>query len=311
MNERHTDVVNLLFAEGIIPEPRVIQRMYISSRDIFDARRMLVLSAAFAILAAVAVNSSSQTKPRTAKRKTVHSVGKVSKEAAPDPVITMAEPPKAELKKNGRPNGGPADPVHSEPSEKQKPPEYTYVFERPGFTYERIRIEHDDAGIGKITFKRSAFDEVITDPVSLSEKTMAKLRGAFDALDFLDSREEYQAARDYSHLGNIELTLRRGGRERTVRYNWSDNKNAKALMDEYRRISNEFIWRFEISLARENQPLQAPGLMEVLAGYLRRSEISDPKNLTPILSELSSDERLPLIARNRAAELKKQIEKAK
>lgn len=285
--------------------------MSLLPRDIFTARRMLVLSAAFALLASVGLNSASQTKPRATKRKSAHSVGKVSKEAAPEPVIAMWEPPKAELKKNGRSNERPAEPAHSELSEIQKPPEYTYVFERPGFTYEKIRIEHDDAGIGKITFKRSAFEEAITDPVSLSEKTMAKLRGAFDALHFLDSREEYQAARDYSHLGNIELTLRRSGRERTVRYNWTDNKNAKSLMDEYRRISNEFIWRFEISLARENQPLQAPGLMEVLAGYLRRSEISDPRNLTPILTELSSDERLPLMARNRAAELIKQIEKAK
>ena len=31
-------------------------------------------------------------------------------------------------------------------------------------------------------------------------------------------------------------------------------------MDEYRRISNEYTWRFEIA-ARENQPLQTPGLM--------------------------------------------------
>ena len=82
-------------------------------------------------------------------------------------------------------------------------------------------------------------------------------------------------------------------------------------MDEYRRISNEYTWKFEITIARQNQPLQTPSLMESIDSYLSRGEITDPPHLLPFLEELSNDERLPLIARNRATKLIKQIEKPK
>lgn len=64
-------------------------------------------------------------------------------------------------------------------------------------------------------------------------------------------------------------------------------------------------------MARENQPLQTPGLMDAIAAYINRKEISDPPHLIPFLTELTTDERLPLMARNRAAKLIKQIEKTK
>jgi len=81
------------------------------------------------------------------------------------------------------------------------------------------------------------------------------------------------------------------------------------LMDEYKRIGYEYTWRFEIGIARQNQPLQTPGLMDQLASYINRGEISDPSHLVPFLTELSNDERLPLIARNHAGKLVRQLQK--
>ena len=81
-------------------------------------------------------------------------------------------------------------------------------------------------------------------------------------------------------------------------------------MDEYRRISNEVVWKFEIKVATENQPLQTPQLMDEIDSYLARNEISDPAHLLPVLTQLSTDERLPLIARNHAAKLVKQVQKS-
>ena len=82
-------------------------------------------------------------------------------------------------------------------------------------------------------------------------------------------------------------------------------------MDEYRRIANEYTWKFEIDVVRQNQPLQAPGLMTTLDNYLKQNEISDPPHIVPLLTELATDERLPLIARSHAERLVKQIEKTK
>jgi hypothetical protein len=110
-------------------------------------------------------------------------------------------------------------------------------------------------------------------------------------------------------MGNISITVRKGGRERTAKYNWTSNKYAKELMDEYSRIANEYTWLFEFNVARENQPLRTPSMMDGLDSYLRRNEISHPPHLLPFLTEITSDEKLPLIARNHADKLIKQIEK--
>ena len=111
-------------------------------------------------------------------------------------------------------------------------------------------------------------------------------------------------------MGNVTITLKRDQRTRTVKYNWTENKLAKALMDEYRRISNEYTWRFEMALAIENQPLQIPSLMELMDRYIARGEISDPPHLLPLLEQYSTNERLPLMARNRAAKIVKQISRS-
>ena len=188
---------------------------------------------------------------------------------------------------------------------------YSYEFLRPGFTYPQILIEHDENGKGKMSFKKDGYDEWLTDPVNLSAVTTEKLKAAFAALNFLESSENYQYVKDFSNMGNVTITLKRDGKTRAAKFNWTENKDAKALFDEYRRISNEYTWKFEIAIGRENQPLQTPGMMDALDSYLQRSEISDPSHLVPFLTELSNDERLPLIARNRAAKLIKQIEKVK
>ena len=186
---------------------------------------------------------------------------------------------------------------------------HTYEFTRPGFSYGRILIEHDDAGVGQISFLKDASEETITDPVKLSSVTLGKISATLDEMNFLDSTEDYQYPKDFAHLGNVSFTLKRGTKSRTVKYNWTDHKAARALMDEYRRIGNEHTWRFEILLARQNMPLQTPSLMEAFEAYYRRGEISDPAGLTPFLTELSNDERLPLIARNRASKILKEINK--
>ena len=51
--------------------------------------------------------------------------------------------------------------------------------------------------------------------------------------------------------------------------------------------------------------------MNTLDTYVKQNEISDPPHLVAMLTDLSTDERMPLIARDHAARIVKQIEKAK
>lgn len=230
---------------------------------------------------------------------------------AATPEATPQTPVEVPVKRNERPASSDSAKAKTNGTAAAFKPVYFYEFERPGFTYSRILIEHDEAGKGKISFIKDGSDELVTDPIDLSDMTMANIRRTLTALNFLDSTENYQYSRDFSNMGNTTITVKKDGRERTVKYNWTDNKDAKFLMDEYRRISNEYTWKFEIGIARENQPLQTPGLVDALDGYIQRTEISDPQHLLPFLGTLSNDERLPLMARNHVTKLIKQIEKIK
>lgn len=254
-----------------------------------------IITATLVTTAAVA-----QTKKKPAIKKPV--VQPVVERPQPTPEPT----PENKTKKNERPAA-----VDQIPKIPQFTPVYFYEYSRPGFLIGKVWIEHDEDGKGKITFQKQEFDEMITDPIELSAGTMEKLKLAFTNLNFLDSTENYQYEKDYPHMGNIVITVKKDGKSRTVKYNWTVNKDAKQLMETYRGIGQEYVWRFEIDLAMEMQPLQTPSLMDEITLYVNRNEIPDPPHLIPILTKLSNDERMPLMARNRAAKLIKEIEKAK
>lgn len=261
----------------------------------------------------------SQTKTRKPAKKTTKpatsvksATGETSDTLAPQKKNARDEAPpttetKTPQKKNQTPKTTAVNPVKIEPK-------YTYYYEftQKDFPVRHIVIEHDENGKGKISFEKKDFDEALTDPLQLSPVSLEKIKTLFQTLNFVDSTETYQSAeRDYAHLGTMKIRRKIDGKERTVEFNWTENKDARALAEEYRKIAQQYVWQFDISVARENQPLEAPGLMDALDGYLKRNEISDPPQMLPLLKELSNDERIPLIARNRATRLIKIIEKPK
>lgn len=194
----------------------------------------------------------------------------------------------------------------------RKPAVYDYEFSQPNFPVSHVSIEHDENGKGKINIGKKDFDEEYTDPIQLSEATMQKLDNLWNTLNFLDSDEVYQSKqRDYSHLGNMTFHLSQNGRERTAKFNWSENADAQELAHEYKKITNQYVWMFDINVARENQPLESPRIIKSLDSMLKRDDISDPNQMIPFLKNLSEDERVPLITRNHALRLVKEIEKKK
>ena len=229
-------------------------------------------------------------------------------------VVLAASLPVVAQNSGGKRNARPGQTISAEvPNASEQPGGrvYRYEFSQPNFNVSHILIEHGSDGKGTITFDRKDYEEEITDPVALSPVTMQAIDAALAELDYLNSKDDYQYARDYSHLGNMSFTLTDGERSRTVKYNWTENKGAKALYDEYRRIANQYVWIFDINLARENQPLESPRVISRLDSFLRRGEISDPPNMLPFLRTLTTDERMPLMARNHILRLIDRIEKAK
>ena len=196
--------------------------------------------------------------------------------------------------------------------ENKKPPDatkYSYEFTQPQFYIRHILIEHDATGRGKITFERLGEVTAIVEPVELSTGALGRIFSLWTTLAFLDSTANYQSAKQFAHLGTMRLVMEQGTRKRTAEFNWTNNKDAFALVNEYRHVADQAVFVFDMSIARENQPLNAPKLMEQLESLLNRNELSDPYQLVPLLRELTTDERLPLIARNHAGRLLKKIQK--
>jgi hypothetical protein len=213
-------------------------------------------------------------------------------------------------KLNDRPQTPAANPQRRE--DNKRPPDasrYSYEFTKAEFLISHVLIEHDALGRGKVTFQRRGEDTPIVEPVELSMAALGRVLGLWQTLRFLDSNENYQTAKSFAHLGTYKLRLDDGKRNRTAEFNWSDNKQAWGLAMEYRRVSDQAILIFNIKLAREMQPLNAPSLLNEMESLLNSNGLSDPYQLVPLLNDLKTDEHIPLIARNHADRILKKIEK--
>ena len=186
---------------------------------------------------------------------------------------------------------------------------YSYEFSQPKFYVKHIVIQHDANGRGTVTFERLNEDVPVTEPLELSPDALARISTAWQGLRFLDSETNYQADKQFPHLGTMKIGMERGDRKRVAEFNWTNNRDAETIVNEYRKAADQAILVFDIGIARENQPLNAPKLMELMESLLKRNGLSDPHQLLKLLQDLSTDEHVPLIARNHALRLIKQIEK--
>jgi hypothetical protein len=215
-------------------------------------------------------------------------------------------------KKNTRPGEVVSNELPSaEPIPKDDGTRYFYEFTQPEFYIRHVQIEHDSTGRGQISFERLNEEQPVVETFQLSKEALARILGFYQELGFLESTTSYQADKQFPHLGTMRLRMEQGQRKREAEFNWTNNRNASGLVNEYRKITDQWVFLFDISVARENQPLNAPKLMETLELLIKRDALSDVMQLVPLLREVSTDEHLPLIARNHAARLLKRIEQKK
>ena len=215
----------------------------------------------------------------------------------------------SETKHNQRPSQATTAATAISNNNSADPVKYTYEFSQPKFYVKHILLEHDANGRGTVTFERLNEDVSVTEPLQLSPAALARINTAWQALQFLDSSADYQADKQFPHLGTMRIGMQRGEQKRVAEFNWTNNTDASALANEYRKAADQAILIFDISVARQNQPLNAPKLMEAMESLLKRNALSDAQQLLPLLNELSTDERVPLIARNHAQRLIKKIQK--
>lgn len=188
--------------------------------------------------------------------------------------------------------------------------QYNYLFENPRFTTPVQEVKFDGDGKGEYRFKRKDQDEIVLH-LNLSSALVSQVRALFDELNFLAGNENYQHKKDFSHLGTMTITCSRDNRERTIKFNYTENQTLNRLAEIFRGIATQETRIFELEAIRANDPISTPAQLRLLESELKGRHIADPERFTPILREIKLDEGVPLIARNHADRLLLAIRKGK
>jgi hypothetical protein len=187
---------------------------------------------------------------------------------------------------------------------------YVYHFENERFTTPVQELVIDASGKGEYRFKRKDQDEIVLN-VILSPSLMGQISSLFDEMNFLGSREEYQHKKDFSHLGTITITAARGEKERTVKFNYTENQSLARLIEIFRNVATQETRMFELETIRANDPISVPAQLRLLEGELKGKRIAEPERFNAVLEELKLDESIPLIARNHSERILQMIKKGK
>jgi hypothetical protein len=198
----------------------------------------------------------------------------------------------------------------------QEPPvtaeaSFNYKFENARFYISVIEIDLSARGTGELRFKRGESDEVIDRKIKLLPATIARIHRLYDITNFLDSSEEYQDKKDFSHLGWISLSAQQGQRKRLTRFNYTTNKEISELSDIFRAIATQEMHLFDIETSERYQPLDLPRLLDTLENDLSLQRVAEPEQLLAMLREISGNDTQPLIARNHATRMIDSIRKGK
>jgi hypothetical protein len=187
--------------------------------------------------------------------------------------------------------------------------EYIYRFENPRFDISFVEIKLHNSGDGEMRYKKRDEDEEIKLELKLKPATIQRLADHYNELKFLESSETYQTDKPLPNMGTITLGLKADGREREASFNYSTNRAAMRLVELYRAIENQQRRLVDMRLARQFTPLDLPRQLKLLEADIKKDKIAEPEAMLPLLTEITLDDSLPLIARNAAEKLAKQIKK--
>ncbi len=200
--------------------------------------------------------------------------------------------------------------THDKKSEASTDTKFHYLFENEKFTTPRIELEFGADGKGEFRFKKKDSEE-IANKLEVTSTVLVQINFLLAELNYLDSSESYQHKKDFSHLGTITIDVAKDGKQRKVQFNYTDNPAMNKLANIFRNIATQETRVFEIETIRQSDPISTPAQLRFLDSELRSKNIADPERFVALLQDIKLDEGIPLIARNHAERLLKEIRKPK
>src|SRR4051812_37814434 len=115
-----------------------------------------------------------------------------------------------------------------------EPAEYSYEFSQPNFFIKHVVLQHDSSGKGQISFERQDAGEPITEQLQFSPAALKRVIALWEALHYLSPESSYQSEKQFPHLGTMTVAVKKAKVDRKTTFNWTENKDAAALVDEYK-----------------------------------------------------------------------------
>lgn len=188
--------------------------------------------------------------------------------------------------------------------------QFHYIFENEKFTTTKLELIFDGTGKGEFKFKKKESDEMVN-PLQVTAAVLEQINALLAEVNYFDSNENYQFKKDFSHLGTVTIDCGKNGKSRKVSFNYTENPAMNKLANIFRNIATQETRVFEIETIRQNDPISTPAQLRYLESELRSKNIADPARFTALLKDIKGDEGVPLIARNHADRLLKEIQKTK
>ena len=112
-------------------------------------------------------------------------------------------------------------------------------------------------------------------------------------------------------VGFYPTVIERDGKQRKVSFNYTENSALNKIANLFRNLATQENRIFEIEAVRQNDPISTPAQLRYLDNELKSKTIADPERFVTLLQDIKTDESIPLIARNHAERLLKEIKKAR
>jgi hypothetical protein len=158
------------------------------------------------------------------------------------------------------------------------------------------------------TVYREAVDDELPSKFHLSEADTKEVFGLADKLDHF--KHPLESPLKVAFMGNKVFRYEQGTEKTEVKFNYSEDVNAQALMDWFEKMAESAQQRDNLERAAKYDHLGVMHAMDLLASAYERKRLVAVEQFLPILDRVAKNETYMHQARALAAELAEAIRKA-
>ncbi|HUK17513.1 MAG TPA: hypothetical protein VLW65_13905 [Bryobacteraceae bacterium] len=176
----------------------------------------------------------------------------------------------------------------------------------PGSAPPYIQVTVDKSGAVEY---REAVDDDLPLKFKLNPANTAELFGLAEKLDYF--KNPLEAPVKVAFMGTKTFRYENGGEKTEVKFNYSQDVTAQALLDWFERLAETAQNRINLERAAKYDHLGVMKALLVLETALDRNRLAAPEQFLPLLDRIANNEMYMHTARARAAEIAETIRNPK